>query len=292
VIDWQALASPLAAAAQQPPGKVRATPLAGGDINRAFRLELGSKRYFVKLNQAGREPMFAAERAGLDAIRESRAIRVPRVYLTGSDANHAYIVMEYIDLAGAAGSERLAQALAAMHACVQPTFGFHCDNTIGSTPQVNSPTSDWVEFWREHRLGFQLALARRNGLATPIVDAGLQLMQGLEQFFASYRPRASLLHGDLWSGNQGADSAGNPVVYDPACYYGDHETDLAMMELFGNPGERFFACYREHFPIDADYPLRRELYNLYHLLNHANLFGGAYAARAGQVIDRLLAQLR
>jgi fructosamine-3-kinase len=100
-----------------------------------------------------------------------------------------------------------------------------------------------------------------------------------------------LLHGDLWSGNQGADSSGNPVIYDPACYYGDHEVDLAMMELFGSPGERFFAVYRERFPIDADYPLRRDLYNLYHLLNHANLFGGAYAAQSLRVIDRLLAQL-
>ena len=110
----------------------------------------------------------------------------------------------------------------------------------------------------------------------------------LPAFFAAYRPRASLLHGDLWSGNQGADRDGNPVIYDPACYYGDHEADLAMMELFCNPGERFFAAYRELFPIDAGYPLRRDLYNLYHLLNHANLFGGGWAGQAQGVIDRLL----
>ena len=103
---------------------------------------------------------------------------------------------------------------------------------------------------------------------------------------------ASLLHGDLWSGNYGADSDGNPVVYDPACYYGDHEADLAMMELFGSPGARFFAAYREHFPIDDGYPLRRDLYNLYHLLNHANLFGGGYARQSQRLIERLLAQIR
>jgi fructosamine-3-kinase len=291
VIDWQALALALAEVVRHQPGEVRATPLSGGDINRAFRLELGERRYFVKLNDAARAAMFVAERAGLEAIRDSGAIRVPRVYLIGSDAHHAYIVMEYIDLAGAASGDRLARALSAMHACVRPRFGFHCDNTIGTTPQVNRLTDDWVEFWREHRLEYQLALARRNGLAPAIIDRGLRLAQGLQTFFSSYRPRASLLHGDLWSGNQGADSSGNPVIYDPACYYGDHEVDLAMMELFGSPGERFFAVYRERFPIDADYPLRRDLYNLYHLLNHANLFGGAYAAQSLRVIDRLLAQL-
>ena len=292
MIDWQSLAAALAAELRQPAGEARATPISGGDINRAFRLDIGARRFFVKLNGAGLKAMFDAERAGLEAIADSGAIRVPRVYLTGCDAQHAWIVMEYIEMTGAAGSERLARALAAMHGCVQPRFGFHCDNTIGSTPQVNRWADDWVEFWREQRLGFQLSLARRNGLAPAMIDAGMRLSQRLEQFFSSYRPRASLLHGDLWSGNQGADSAGNPVIYDPACYYGDHEADLAMMELFGSPGERFFAAYREHFAIDAGYSLRRELYNLYHLLNHANLFGGGYAAQAQRGAERLLAALR
>ena len=128
-----------------------------------------------------------------------------------------------------------------------------------------------------------------HGNERPPVDAGLRLVAELDRFFADYRPRASLLHGDLWGGNQAADADGNPVIYDPACYYGDHEADLAMMELFGNPGEAFFTAYHEHFPIDAGYRYRRDLYNLYHVLNHANLFGGGYAAQAEKMIGRLLA---
>ena len=178
-----------------------------------------------------------------------------------------------------------------MHACQRSRFGFDCDNTIGSSPQPNPPGNDWIEFWRDARLGHQLQLAQARGLDAALIDAGLRLAQCLPAFFTHYAPRPSLLHGDLWSGNQGCDRRGNPVIYDPACYFGDHETDLAMMELFGNPGERFFAVYREHFPIDADYPMRRDLYNLYHLLNHANLFGGGYPDRAWHVIQQLLARV-
>ena len=116
-------------------------------------------------------------------------------------------------------------------------------------------------------------------------------MADLGSFFESYSPEPSLMHGDLWGGNQSADSAGNPVIYDPACYYGDHEADLAMMELFGSPGDRFFSAYREVFPIDNGYSVRRELYNLYHILNHAYLFGGGYNAQARRMVDRLLSQL-
>jgi protein-ribulosamine 3-kinase len=292
VIDWRAMAVALTPGAQLPLGEVCATPVTGGNINRAYRLESGSFRFFVKLNRADREAMFVAERKGLEAICDSGAIRVPQVYLTGHEGQYSYIVMEYIEMTASASSTQLAQALAAMHGCVHQQFGFHCDNTIGSTPQVNRLTRDWVDFWREHRLGFQLALARYNGLPARLIESGERLAQELAHFFGSYRPQASLLHGDLWSGNQGADSAGNPVIYDPACYYGDHEADLAMMELFGNPGAHFFAVYQEHFPIDAGYSSRRDLYNLYHLLNHANLFGGSYTDQAQRVIDGLLAQLR
>jgi protein-ribulosamine 3-kinase len=292
VIDWLLISQKLAEHLQQPLSSAVATPLTGGAINRAFRLDCGAYRFFIKLNQAARESMFVAEREGLQAIRDSQAIRVPEVYLTGIDGGYAYLVMEYIDLDGPPDQDRLAQALAAMHGCQQPRFGFHCDNTIGSTPQVNRLTMDWVGFWRDHRLGYQLELARHNGATARLIDRGSRLAENLSHFFTTYQPQASLLHGDLWGGNYGSDRLGNPAIYDPACYYGDHETDLAMMELFGRPGERFFAQYRECFPIDEGYVERRDLYNLYHLLNHSNLFGGAYADQSQQVIDRLLAQLR
>ena len=292
MIDWQSIGDRLASQLQISSGDYRATPVHGGDINQAFRFEAGGQRFFVKTNRAERLAMFEAERAGLDAIRRSRTLRVPQVFLTGCNGEQAFIVMEYIELGGRPDAEVFATSLAAMHASFNDRFGFECDNTIGSTPQPNSFNDDWVEFWRQQRLGFQLALSRQNGLQARMIDAGYRLAESLDVFFRGYRPRPSLLHGDLWSGNQAADSAGNPVIFDPACYYGDHEADLAMMELFGSPGERFFAVYHEHFPLDPGYPLRRELYNLYHILNHANLFGGGYAGEGGAMIDRLLAQTR
>jgi fructosamine-3-kinase len=290
VINWQSLGASLAGQLQLPLGAIHATPMQGGDINQAWRLELGSYGFFVKLNRADLLPMFDAERAGLAAIRHSAALRVPEVFMTGREGGHAFIVMEFIELAGKPDAGRFAVALAAMHNCFNEQFGFAGDNTIGSTAQVNTFNHDWVDFWRRHRLGFQLELAAQNGLDASLIDNGHRLAGQLDKFFATYQPRPSLLHGDLWSGNQAADTQGNPVVYDPACYYGDHEADLAMMELFGHPGERFFASYTEHFPLDAGYTLRRELYNLYHILNHANLFGGGYGAQARRMIEILLVQ--
>jgi len=288
-MKWRSLGASLARQLQLSGGDIQAVPVHGGDINQAFRLECGVHKYFVKVNRADLLSMFVAEKAGLDAIRRSHTIRVPEVFLTGHEDNYAYIVMEYIELGGRADAGRFASAVAAMHCCLQDQFGFECDNTIGSTPQHNSFNIDWIDFWRKHRLGFQLELAQQNGFDAGLIDAGYHLAENLGGFFKTYHPRPSLLHGDLWSGNQGADLDGNPVIYDPACYYGDHEADLAMMELFGHPGEHFFSRYSEHFPIDSGYAERRELYNLYHVLNHANLFGGGYAARAQRTIERLLA---
>ena len=175
-----------------------------------------------------------------------------------------------------------------MHSYTGEQFGFEIDNTIGTNPQPNTFENDWVEFWRQHRLGFQLSLARENGFGNELFETGMELNQRVAKFFQDYSPVPSLLHGDLWSGNQGADSSGQPVIFDPACYYGDHEADLAMMELFGQPGNEFFSAYNEVFPIDAGYSQRRELYNLYHILNHANLFGGSYASQAQRMINQLL----
>jgi protein-ribulosamine 3-kinase len=291
VTDWQSLGATLTRQLQLPPGEARVTSMPGGDINQACRLEIGNKRFFVKLNRAVLLPMFDAEKAGLDAIRQSHTLRVPEVFMTGVEGEYAFIVMEFIDLGGQPDADRFAVALAAMHNSCNRQFGFHGDNTIGNTVQVNTFSDDWVDFWRRYRLGFQLDLARQNGLDARLIDAGHRLAEKLDSFFSTYQPLPSLLHGDLWSGNQGSDTDGNPVIYDPSCYYGDHEADLAMMELFGHPGERFFDAYTEAFPIDSGYSQRRELYNLYHILNHALLFGGAYAAQALGMTNDLLAEV-
>ena len=290
-MDWQSLGSEVAEQLQLPARDISATRIGGGDINQAWCLRLDRQRFFVKLNRIDSLPMFEAEHAGLDALAATRSIRVPQVFATGRLTGFAYIAMEFIELGGGADAARLARALADLHGHCHRQFGFERDNTIGSTPQVNRFHDDWIAFWREQRLGFQLRLAADNGFDSRMIDAGFRLAADLESLFGDYRPRASLLHGDLWSGNRGADREGNPVIYDPACYYGDHETDLAMMELFGSPGAEFFAVYAQAFPIDAGYARRRDLYNLYHLLNHANLFGGGYAGQAGSLIRRLLASL-
>ncbi len=273
-------------------GSCRVRPVGGGDINRALILETAEDSLFVKYNRADRLAMFEAERLGLETIAASASIRVPRALATGCCEDHAFLALEYIELRGNPAPEALAAALAAMHACSADAFGFDGDNTIGSTPQSNRWNADWIEFWREQRLGAQLRFGAESGrFGRELLDRGARLGENLAALFADYRPQPALLHGDLWSGNWAADSAGRPVIYDPACYFGDHETDLAMMELFGAPGARFFSEYHEHFAIDAGYALRRDLYNLYHLLNHANLFGGGYAAQSLAVVNRLLAAL-
>ena len=263
----------------------------GGCINEAWVLEGDRRDYFIKTNRPEMLEMFKAEAEGLRALADTGAITVPRPVCWGAAEDRAWLVMDNIRMGGRANGGLFGEQLARMHLCFADRFGWHRDNTIGSTPQPNGWSEDWVDFWRRRRLGFQLELAARNGIGARLVERGELLKDKFGDFFAGYAPRPSPLHGDLWSGNWSFDSGGSPVIFDPAFYYGDHEADLAMMELFGNPGSDFQAAYRSVFPVDAGYPLRRELYNLYHVLNHYNLFGGGYGSQAGRMIDKLLAEL-
>jgi fructosamine-3-kinase len=206
--------------------------------------------------------------------------------------HESFIAMEYIELGGGRGDAAEAgRQLAAMHRCTRERFGWDRDNTIGSTPQPNREHEDWVSFWRDQRLGFQLELAGRNGYRGRLQQRGGQL---LDRFGAliDQDPAPSLLHGDLWGGNLGYARGGEPVIFDPACYYGDREADLAMTELFGGFGGQFRSAYEDAWPLPAGYQVRKQLYNLYHILNHLNLFGGGYLSQAEGMIDRLLAELR
>lgn len=266
-------------------------PVGGGCINQAYRLQGDGEAYFVKLNDARALDMFEAEAEGLAEMADAGAIRVPRPITTGISGASSFIVMEYLDLGGRADPAAAGAQLAAMHRTVSDRFGWHRDNTIGSTPQINTRDEDWVAFWREHRLGYQLGLAERRGLGRRAVSRGERLLEAFGALFTDYRPQPSLLHGDLWGGNAGADAQGNPVIFDPATYYGDRETDIAMTELFGGFGGGFRQAYDSVWPLDAGYPVRKTLYNLYHILNHYNLFGGGYGGQAEGMIDRLLAEL-
>jgi fructosamine-3-kinase len=268
----------------------RATPIGGGDINDAWRFEGDGARWFVKTNTAARLDMFAAERDALDALAQAKAVRVPRPITLGCAEDRAFLVLESLDLQSpnAAADARLGAALARQHRCSAEHFGWHRDNTIGATPQANGWLHDWPSFWRERRLLPQLDLAARNG-RPDLADAAAPLIDNLESFFIDYRPLPSLLHGDLWGGNRARLADGTPVIFDPATYYGDRETDIAMTELFGRFDSGFYDSYDRAWPLDRGYAARRDLYNLYHLLNHFNLFGGGYAASAARLIGTLRA---
>ena len=222
----------------------------------------------------------AAEAEGLAALRAAGA-RVPALIGHRTQGNQAVLELERLELGSSGDYGALARMLAAVHRSETDRYGWPGDNYIGATPQLNGWSTDWVEFWRERRLRPQLELAARNGFA---LDCGF-LLQSLGKLIG-HRPPASLLHGDLWSGNAGFHR-GAPVLFDPAVYYGDREADLAMTELFGGFPREFYAAYEEAYPLPAGYAQRKRLYNLYHLLNHLNLFGGGYLGQVKSTLGLL-----
>jgi len=274
---------------------------AGGCISESVVLEDGARMFFIKINRAERLPMFEAEAAGLHRLAATQTLRVPEPLLCGTanspDQQHAFIALEYLTLVDSDVPECFAERLVALHQHNAAHFGLEHDNFIGATPQSNTPHSDWMSFWATCRLQPQLERARQNGLAPSTLELAEQLTAALPSFFTDYQPRPSLLHGDLWGGNYGYVAHENggqpePVIFDPAVYYGDREADLAMTELFGGFPPRFRHAYDAAWPLDPGYGVRRQLYNLYHVLNHFNLFGEGYAAQCQRLMQRLLSEVR
>jgi fructosamine-3-kinase len=265
----------------------------GGSINECVQWPTSAGPLFVKLAGPDRLDMFEAEADGLRELARAAAVRVPRVLGLGATAGHAFLALEWIDFGRATpqSEARLGEQLAALHAVTAPRFGWHRDNTIGATPQRNDWTDAWPEFFARRRLGPQLDLAERHGHGGRWLERGRALSERLDAFFVEHRPQPSLLHGDLWGGNWATDTGGTPVLFDPATYYGDREADLAMTSLFGGFGRAFYDAYQAAWPLDPGAEARRDLYNLYHVLNHLNLFGGGYREQAGTMIERLFAQL-
>jgi len=263
----------------------------GGSINECWRWSSREGPLFVKLAPGDRLWMFEAEAQGLDELGRANALRVPRVLGSGAAAGQAFIALEWIEFGSASTRSEalLGEGLAAQHRMTATEFGWHRGNTIGSTSQHNDPDRDWMHFFVEHRLRFQLDLAARNGHAGRLTEHGELLCERVGDFFDSYRPVPSLLHGDLWGGNWSADASGRPVIFDPAVYFGDREADLAMTRLFGGFGAAFYSAYDGAWPLEPGATERTTLYNLYHVLNHLNLFGGGYLSQAQAMIDRLLA---
>jgi protein-ribulosamine 3-kinase len=266
----------------------------GGSINSCYRWETDAGPLFVKVADRERLDMLQAEAEGLRELARAGALRVPGVLASGQAGQWAFLALEWIDSGSTtADSERkLGARLAAQHRVTAREFGWRRDNTIGLTPQINTPLADWLTFFRERRLRFQLELAASNGFGSLLSEPGERLLEKLPEMLAGHAPEPALLHGDLWGGNWLVDARGEPVIFDPAVYYGDREADLAMTRLFGGFGRAFYDAYEAEAPLPPGHEIRCELYNVYHVLNHANLFGGGYARQARGMIDRLLSATR
>ena len=277
--DWASILAELGVADETP------LPVSGGDISAAWRVG----DLFLKTGPVTSFDMFSAEAEGLEELAAAQAVRVPRVQGCNIVSDTAFIALEWLEFERPTRDTeaRFGEQLAALHQVTQQRFGWHRDNTIGLTPQRNDPSDNWVDFFREHRLGFQLRLARENGFSGSLQAQGAQLLKRLPVFFEDYEPRPALLHGDLWGGNWGSCD-GAPVIFDPAVYYGDPESDLAMTRLFGGFGRAFYDAYAERMPPASGSHDRSDLYQLYHVLNHLNLFGSAYLGRAQDLIHHLL----
>lgn len=262
--------------------------VSGGCINQGYAVTGNGLTYFVKINQASQVAMFEAEAFGLKQMLLTRTIRVPEPICWGIAENSSYLVMEWLEFGRGTTQawEEMGRKLASMHkAGGSDKFGWERNNTIGSTPQINTWTENWADFFAEHRIGYQLHLAKRKGGNFPDYS---QVVEIVKDFLADRTPEPSLVHGDLWSGNAAVLETGEPVILDPATYYGDREVDIAMTELFGGFPAAFYRGYNEIFPLDEGYGQRKTLYNLYHILNHFNLFGGGYGSQANQMLGQIL----
>lgn len=263
-------------------------PVGGGSVNHAYALVDGNRAYFVKLNEAVRVAMFEAEALGLRQIAETQTIRVPQPIGWGTEQGSAYLVLEWLDLGY--GTHRswqdMGTQLAAMHRFTSDKgFGWQQNNTIGFIPQHNPWTPSWVEFFTEHRLRYQLQRATQQGGHFPNAE---RLLAHIPELLAGHLPSPALVHGDLWSGNAAVTQLEEPVILDPAAYFGDREVDLAMTELFGTFPSDFYRAYHHAFPLEPGYDRRKVLYNLYHILNHFNQFGGSYEQQANRMIATLV----
>lgn len=298
---WQWLESEIQSKTGDPFVIAKKQAVSGGDINQAYHLSAngpnGVTDYFVKLNDSQYADMFVKEALGLEALQQSEAIKVPGVIAFGQFEQYSYLVLHYIPMLPLGNIADFAIGLANLHHHHCSQFGFEHNNTIGRTPQINHWQDNWGHFFSEQRIGYQLDLLEQHLEQHPkqysgspnLIHKGRQLLPKLTKYLNRHKPKAALVHGDLWQGNFSFDHAGIPVIYDPACYYGDHEVDLAMLELFGEPGRAFFAAYSKVHPIDSGYAKRRDIYNLYHILNHASLFAGSYIQQAQRIIDKIAA---
>lgn len=267
----------------------RLEPLGGSFAGRLYRVRSGAGDFALKWADRPAPGALAAEARGLALLASAGAVRVPRVRAVEDGAARAFLLIEWLDGGGARPDmAALGEALAALHRHSAAAYGLDHDNFIGGTPQQNQPHPDWPAFFRDRRLAPQIALAAANGLLPAHRRRALErVLARLDDLLAGVPRRPSLIHGDLWGGNLlAADPGGAPALIDPAVSYADREAEIAFTELFGGFGPRFYAAYQAAWPLAPGYADRRDLYNLYHLLNHLNLFGEGYGAQVDAAARR------
>lgn len=266
---------------------IEVKPITGGDISQAYQVSTSKQHFFLKQNTSAQaRSMFEAEKQGLDSIAATKTIAVPQVFDVGLFKEQAYILMEYIEeKAGRAQDfKSLAHELAALHQVYHTQFGLEADNYIGSLTQSNAYHTNWTDFYLQERLLPQLELAQLKGLLSPKELPGSEsMLEVLEPYFEG--SRASLIHGDLWSGNFLFGIDGTPYLIDPAVYFGHHEVDIAMTQLFGGFPSSFYETYHDIHPKSNYTNTRIELYQLYYLLVHLNLFGSSYYKSVKRILD-------
>lgn len=264
------------------------TPLGGGDINEAYRLQTGAGSFFMKYNSATRFPgMFEKEARGLELLEVTGEIRVPKVILHGQSGDDIFLLLEYIEPASRAPTfwNDFGRSLARMHRHTSKAFGLDHDNYMGSIPQSNRMRLSWPEFFCEERLEPMVRMARDNGHFTRnIVLAFDRLYDRLEEIFPQEPP--ALIHGDLWTGNHMVDNQGQACIIDPAVHYGQREMDIAMSRLFGSFAGEFYEAYHAEYPLEKGWMERVDICNLYPLLIHVNLFGEGYVGSVERIIKR------
>jgi len=263
-----------------------------GCINETWELYAkGQRSLFVKIGRKGFGTMYQREYEALIELRKAQKFHVPEPLITGLlEDECALLVMEFIPLTPVRRSSEsmLGEALAEMHNIVNSEYGLTENNYIGRSIQCNGWSDNWWQFFCERRLSHQLGVAIESGIHQELASQIENIIQRVPGFFMSHQPTASLLHGDLWSGNVSTDSHGTPVIYDPALYYGDPETDIAMSQMFGALGLGVYEAYYGNISAVEGVELRRPLYDLYHWLNHFNLFGATYLGQINRVVKQLL----
>lgn len=267
--------------------------IAGGDINQAFHLHTSEGDFFLKVNSLNQYDLLFKEANNLNTLAGTFSITVPKVFAYGKFAQTSWLLLEYLPLSSKGDDIQRGKDLALLHHHLfdEKKYGWFEDNYIGTISQKNNWQDCWVAFYAENRLQAQLDLAIKNSANSQLVKQVEELIKQLPRFFQNYSPKPSYLHGDLWGGNSSFLSDGSAVFYDPASYIGDRETDLAMSEIFGGFSPSFYKGYNQVFPIDKGYQQRKNLYHVYHYLNHYNMFAGSYDMQALRCINSCLASL-